>query len=71
MNMILGLCVGVGARLIPMILGTGCAKPYGVKEMWLIGLLLVGSSFIEIYVNEFWHLFEEEAEEILVRLGIL
>lgn len=52
MNMILGLCVGVGARLIPMILGTGCTKPYGVKEMWLIGLLLVGSSFIEIYVNE-------------------
>ena len=23
---------------------------------------------IEVYVDEFWHLFEEEAEEILVRL---
>lgn len=51
-NMILGLCVGVGARLIPMILGTGCARPYGVKEMWVIGFMLVGSSFIEIYASE-------------------
>lgn len=52
LNMVLGLCVGVGARLIPMILGLGCTKSYGVKEMWAVGLLLIASCFIESFWNE-------------------
>lgn len=52
LNMVLSLCVGVGARLIPMILGLGCAKSYGVKEMWAVGLLLIIVCFIESFGYE-------------------
>lgn len=52
LNMVLGLCIGVGARLIPMILGLGCAKSYGVKEMWIAGIILTFSCFLEVYWNE-------------------
>ena len=50
LNMVLGLCVGVGARLIPMILGLGCSLKIHVAEMWLVGILLMASSFVEIYL---------------------
>ncbi len=52
LNMILGLCVGVGSKLIPMILRLGCSNSYGAGEMWLIGISLAGSCFIEAYWKE-------------------
>lgn len=52
LNMILGLCVGVGAKLIPMILRLGCSHQYKTNEMWFIGSALTASCFIEVYGKE-------------------
>jgi len=52
LNMILGLCVGVGAKLIPMILRLGCTHRYKAGEMWLVGAALMASCFIEVYGKE-------------------
>ena len=52
LNLILGLCVGVGAKLIPMILRLGCSSHYSPREFWLIGILLTASCFIESFWSE-------------------
>lgn len=51
-NLILALCVGVGAKLIPMITGNGCSGKYFKAEFWIIGLILTLSCFLESFFNE-------------------
>lgn len=52
LNFVLGLCVGIGARLIPMILQLNCGYNSKRGEFWIIGLLLLGACFIEVYLHE-------------------
>lgn len=52
LNLILGLCVGVGAKLVPMLLRLGCSGSYSRGEMWIVGGLLAMSCFVEAYWNE-------------------
>lgn len=52
LNFVLCLCVGIGAKLIPMLLRLCGTKSYGKEEFWAVGLLLTLASFIEIYIHE-------------------
>lgn len=52
LNLILGLCVGVGAKLIPMILRLGCSGKYFAGEFWIVGTLLTLCCFIESFWSE-------------------
>lgn len=49
LNLVLGLCVGIGAKLIPMILRLGCSGKHGTAEMWAVGGLLTLSCFLEAF----------------------
>lgn len=52
LNFVLCLCVGIGAKLIPMLLRLQCSGFVRKEEFFIIGLLLTASCFIEIYYKE-------------------
>lgn len=52
LTMILGLCIGVGAKLIPMLLRLGCGTSYRKNELWFVGFFLLASAFIESWYSE-------------------
>lgn len=52
LNLILSLCVGVGAKLVPMLLRLGCSGSYSRGEMWIVGALLTSACFIEVFLHE-------------------
>lgn len=52
LNFVLALCVGIGARLLPMIMNVKCSYSAKTSEFLLIGALLTLACFIEVYVSE-------------------
>ena len=51
LNFVLLLCVGIGSKLIPMLLRIGYNGYQRTEEFWAIGLLLTGACFLEVYVD--------------------
>ncbi len=52
LNFVLCLCVGIGSKLVPMLLRINQTKSHPKEEFWTVGLLLTGACFIEIYLSE-------------------
>lgn len=52
LNFVLCLCVGVGSKLIPMLLRLNFMPSYRKEEFWVVGILLTAACFIEIYLAE-------------------
>jgi uncharacterized protein involved in response to NO len=54
LNFVLLLCVGVGAKLIPMLLRLDAKEEHRKEEFWIIGVLLTLACFVEVYLSEGW-----------------
>jgi len=52
LNLVLCLCVGIGARLIPNLLRLKNTPKYPQLEFWLIGIILTGACLVEVLWSE-------------------
>lgn len=54
LNFVLCLCVGIGTKLIPILMRLDSKATQYKEEFWAIGLLLTAACFIEVYYRESW-----------------
>src|SRR5690606_17315708 len=52
LNFILALSVGIGTRLLPMIMNVRCSHSAKPQEFFLIGSILTAACITEVYLNE-------------------